>query len=92
MSAGVKRIVYLGGIVSGDGTGLSPHLRSRHRAVGEHPGIPPPHGSRSLPKCRCASRVGGRIQAQQRMCGGSSDVGVGMVLTGMAPFRGDDRG
>ena len=29
MSAGVKRIVYLGGIVSGDGSGLSPHLRSR---------------------------------------------------------------
>jgi uncharacterized protein YbjT (DUF2867 family) len=29
MSAGVKRIVYLGGIVPGDGTGLSPHLRSR---------------------------------------------------------------
>ncbi len=28
-SAGVKRIVYLGGIVSGDGSGLSPHLRSR---------------------------------------------------------------
>ena len=29
MSAGVTRIVYLGGIVSGDGNGLSPHLRSR---------------------------------------------------------------
>src|SRR5437773_806565 len=29
MSAGVKRIVYLGGIVSGEGSGLSPHLRSR---------------------------------------------------------------
>ena len=29
VSAGVKRIVYLGGIVSGDGGGLSPHLRSR---------------------------------------------------------------
>ena len=29
MSAGVKRIVYLGGIVPGDGSGLSPHLRSR---------------------------------------------------------------
>src|SRR5438552_13762363 len=29
MSAGVKRIAYLGGIVSGDGTGLSPHLRPR---------------------------------------------------------------
>ena len=29
MSAGVKRIVYLGGITSGDGSGLSPHLRSR---------------------------------------------------------------
>jgi uncharacterized protein YbjT (DUF2867 family) len=29
MSAGVKRIVYLGGIVSADGSGLSPHLRSR---------------------------------------------------------------
>jgi uncharacterized protein YbjT (DUF2867 family) len=29
MSAGVKRIVYLGGIVGGDGSGLSPHLRSR---------------------------------------------------------------
>ena len=28
-SAGVKRIVYLGGIVPGDGSGLSPHLRSR---------------------------------------------------------------
>src|SRR6476619_6739727 len=34
MSAGVKRIVYLGGIVSGDGGGLSPHLRSRAE-VGE---------------------------------------------------------
>ena len=29
MSAGVKRIVYLGGLVSGEGSGLSPHLRSR---------------------------------------------------------------
>jgi uncharacterized protein YbjT (DUF2867 family) len=29
MSAGVTRVVYLGGIVSGDGSGLSPHLRSR---------------------------------------------------------------
>ena len=29
MSAGVKRIVYLGGIVSGQASGLSPHLRSR---------------------------------------------------------------
>ena len=29
MSAGVKRIVYLGGIVAGDGSRLSPHLRSR---------------------------------------------------------------
>jgi uncharacterized protein YbjT (DUF2867 family) len=29
MSAGVKRIVYLGGIVAGDDSGLSPHLRSR---------------------------------------------------------------
>jgi uncharacterized protein YbjT (DUF2867 family) len=29
MSAGVTRIVYLGGIVPGDGSGLSPHLRSR---------------------------------------------------------------
>ena len=29
MSAGVKRIVYLGGIISGDVSGLSPHLRSR---------------------------------------------------------------
>ncbi|HEX2322419.1 MAG TPA: SDR family oxidoreductase [Streptosporangiaceae bacterium] len=29
MSAGVKRIVYLGGIVSGARGGLSPHLRSR---------------------------------------------------------------
>jgi uncharacterized protein YbjT (DUF2867 family) len=29
MSAGVKRIVYLGGIVSGRASGLSPHLRSR---------------------------------------------------------------
>ena len=29
MSAGVKRIVYLGGIVPGDDSGLSPHLRSR---------------------------------------------------------------
>jgi uncharacterized protein YbjT (DUF2867 family) len=29
MSAGVTRIVYLGGIISGDGSGLSPHLRSR---------------------------------------------------------------
>ena len=29
VAAGVKRIVYLGGIVSGDGSGLSPHLRSR---------------------------------------------------------------
>ena len=29
VSAGVKRIVYLGGIVPGDGSGLSPHLRSR---------------------------------------------------------------
>ena len=29
MSARVSRIVYLGGIVSGDGSGLSPHLRSR---------------------------------------------------------------
>ena len=29
MSAGVTRIVYLGGITSGDGSGLSPHLRSR---------------------------------------------------------------
>jgi uncharacterized protein YbjT (DUF2867 family) len=28
-SAGVSRIVYLGGIVPGDGSGLSPHLRSR---------------------------------------------------------------
>ena len=28
-SAGVKRIVYLGGIVSGPADGLSPHLRSR---------------------------------------------------------------
>ena len=28
-SAGVGRIVYLGGIVPGDGSGLSPHLRSR---------------------------------------------------------------
>src|SRR5258708_8513511 len=29
MSAGVTRIGYLGGIISGDGSGLSPHLRSR---------------------------------------------------------------
>jgi uncharacterized protein YbjT (DUF2867 family) len=29
MSAGVTRIVYLGGIISGDDSGLSPHLRSR---------------------------------------------------------------
>src|SRR5689334_18753723 len=29
VSAGVKRIVYLGGIVSGQASGLSPHLRSR---------------------------------------------------------------
>src|SRR6185437_6002903 len=29
ISAGVRRIVYLGGIISGDGSGLSPHLRSR---------------------------------------------------------------
>ena len=29
LSAGVRRIVYLGGIISGDGGGLSPHLRSR---------------------------------------------------------------
>ena len=29
MSAGLKRIVYLGGIVSGRASGLSPHLRSR---------------------------------------------------------------
>ena len=29
MSAGVRRIVYLGGIISSDGSGLSPHLRSR---------------------------------------------------------------
>ena len=29
MSARVNRIVYLGGIVSGDDSGLSPHLRSR---------------------------------------------------------------
>jgi uncharacterized protein YbjT (DUF2867 family) len=29
LSAGVKRIVYLGGIVSGHASGLSPHLRSR---------------------------------------------------------------
>jgi uncharacterized protein YbjT (DUF2867 family) len=29
MAAGVSRIVYLGGIVHGDGRGLSPHLRSR---------------------------------------------------------------
>src|SRR6202042_745242 len=29
VSAGVRRIVYLGGIVPGDGSGLSPHLRSR---------------------------------------------------------------
>jgi uncharacterized protein YbjT (DUF2867 family) len=29
MSAGVRRIVYLGGITSGDDSGLSPHLRSR---------------------------------------------------------------
>ena len=29
MSAGVKRIVYLGGIVSGQASGLSAHLRSR---------------------------------------------------------------
>ena len=28
-SAGVGRVVYLGGIVPGDGSGLSPHLRSR---------------------------------------------------------------
>ena len=28
-SAGVGRIVYLGGIAPGDGSGLSPHLRSR---------------------------------------------------------------
>ena len=34
MSAGVKRIVYLGGIVPRDGDGLSPHLRSRAE-VGE---------------------------------------------------------
>src|SRR6185437_6183745 len=34
MSAGVKRIVYLGGMVPGDGSGLSPHLRSRAE-VGE---------------------------------------------------------
>jgi hypothetical protein len=26
---GVRRIVYLGGIVPADGSGLSPHLRSR---------------------------------------------------------------
>jgi uncharacterized protein YbjT (DUF2867 family) len=29
VSAGVRRIVYLGGIVPDDGSGLSPHLRSR---------------------------------------------------------------
>ena len=29
MSAGVRHIVYLGGIISGGGSGLSPHLRSR---------------------------------------------------------------
>jgi uncharacterized protein YbjT (DUF2867 family) len=29
MSAGVTRIVYLGGIIADDGSGLSPHLRSR---------------------------------------------------------------
>jgi uncharacterized protein YbjT (DUF2867 family) len=29
MTAGIKRIVYLGGIVPGDGSGLSQHLRSR---------------------------------------------------------------
>jgi uncharacterized protein YbjT (DUF2867 family) len=33
-AAGVKRLVYLGGIVSGDDGGLSPHLRSR-REVGD---------------------------------------------------------
>ena len=35
-SAGVKRIVYLGGIISGPVAALSPHLRSR-REVGDQP-------------------------------------------------------
>jgi len=34
VSAGVRRIVYLGGIVPDDGSGLSPHLRSRAEVGG----------------------------------------------------------
>ena len=43
-AAGVKRIVYLGGIVTGPVAGLSPHLRSRGE-VGDQPSADVPGGA-----------------------------------------------